>query len=192
MTCQSAGLPRLPPPIRWSRRSARSRPRRCRSATAGRDAVCIEIARRLDVPARAGIAETGTADQVVPFMNHTAAWPLSFSNLIAVPSVCQVRSWFAGRGTLSPFTCQLGPDCRDCRWRSPRCRSTPRSRPRRSNSETGCRKSRRHCSRRRRSTCQLGPGLPRLPLPITVVPFNSQTATSPLSFCHRMSERRRR
>jgi hypothetical protein len=43
-------------------------------------------------------------------MNHTAAWPLSFSNLIAVPSVCQVRSSFLGwTGALSPVTCQLGP-----------------------------------------------------------------------------------
>jgi hypothetical protein len=36
--------------------------------------------------------------------------------------------------------------------------------------------------------CQVDPGLPRLPPPITLVPFISQIATSPLSFCHRMSE----
>ena len=36
--------------------------------------------------------------------------------------------------------------------------------------------------------CQLGPGLPRLPPPITVVPFISQITTSLLVFCHRMSE----
>ena len=34
----------------------------------------------------------------------------------------------------------------------------------------------------RDQTCQLGPGLPRLPPPITVVPFISQIAISPLSF----------
>jgi hypothetical protein len=32
------------------------------------------------------------------------------------------------------------------------------------------------------ATCQLGPGLPTLPLAITLVPFNSQTTTSPLEF----------
>jgi hypothetical protein len=38
-------------------------------------------------------------------------------------------------------------------------------------------------------TCQLGPGFPGLPLPITVVPFISQITTAPLSFCHWMSAR---
>jgi hypothetical protein len=37
--------------------------------------------------------------------------------------------------------------------------------------------------------CQSGPGLPRLALAITLVPFNFQTATSPVEFCHRMSDR---
>src|ERR1700738_504488 len=37
--------------------------------------------------------------------------------------------------------------------------------------------------------CQLGPGLPRLPPPITLVPFSSQITTSPVSFCHKMSEK---
>src|SRR6202035_1255225 len=40
----------------------------------------------------------------------------------------------------------------------------------------------------RDQTCQLGPGLPRLPPPITVVPFISQIATSPLLFCHNTSD----
>ena len=38
------------------------------------------------------------------------------------------------------------------------------------------------------STCQLGPGLePTAPPPIGFVPFISQIAAWPLSFCHRMS-----
>ena len=32
------------------------------------------------------------------------------------------------------------------------------------------------------STCQLGPGLPRLPPPTTLVPFISQIAVAPLLF----------
>src|SRR6266566_239375 len=37
-------------------------------------------------------------------------------------------------------------------------------------------------------SCQLGPGLPRLPPPITLVPFSSQIPASPVSFCHRTSD----
>src|SRR5205085_1459708 len=37
------------------------------------------------------------------------------------------------------------------------------------------------------TACQLGPGLPRTALPITLVPFISQIATEPSSFCHRIS-----
>jgi ABC-type Mn2+/Zn2+ transport system permease subunit len=37
-------------------------------------------------------------------------------------------------------------------------------------------------------TCQVGPGLPMLPPPMTLVPFISQMAACPLVFCHRMSE----
>src|SRR5438045_2583090 len=37
-------------------------------------------------------------------------------------------------------------------------------------------------------TCQLGPGLPRLPPPSTPVPFSSQSTASPLLFCHRRSD----
>src|SRR6266404_635942 len=39
------------------------------------------------------------------------------------------------------------------------------------------------------TACQLGPGLATLPPPITLVPFSSQMAISPLLFCHRISER---
>src|SRR5205814_7773209 len=37
--------------------------------------------------------------------------------------------------------------------------------------------------------CQLGPGLPTTAAPIMLVPFISQIATEPSSFCHRMSEK---
>jgi hypothetical protein len=37
-------------------------------------------------------------------------------------------------------------------------------------------------------TCQVGPGLPMLPPPMTLVPFISQMAACPSVFCHRMSE----
>src|SRR5437660_210742 len=37
--------------------------------------------------------------------------------------------------------------------------------------------------------CHAGPGLPRSPAAITLAPLISQITTSPLAFCHRMSER---
>ena len=38
-------------------------------------------------------------------------------------------------------------------------------------------------------TCQVGPGLARLALPMRLVPFISQVTTSPLLFYHKISER---
>jgi hypothetical protein len=43
-------------------------------------------------------------------------------------------------------------------------------------------------AKRARQFATIGPGLPRLPPPMTLVPFSSQMSTSPLSFCHSMSE----
>jgi hypothetical protein len=42
----------------------------------------------------------------------------------------------------------------------------------------------RHCQ-----TCQVGPGLPVVASVIILVSFISEITTSPLLFCHRISER---
>ena len=52
-----------------------------------------------------------------------------------------------------------------------------------------CRERRTFRVRASGQTCQVGPGLARLALPITLVPFISQSTTWPLLFCHRISDR---
>ena len=52
-----------------------------------------------------------------------------------------------------------------------------------------CRERRTFRVRASGQTCQVGPGLARLALPITLVPFISQATTWPLLFCHRISDR---
>jgi hypothetical protein len=106
-------------------------------------------------------------------------WEMTFSNAIAVPSVCQVRSSFLGStGALSPVRCQLGPGL-------PPTLPLPMILapfvPPQNVGEAVM------VEIADPMTCQLGPGLPMPPPPSRLEPLVFQIAASPLSFCHNRS-----